>query len=101
MTAMTLELCLDAQAAPAEDRARDAPAAPPPVCEPEPSRQGPPPAAPLGGATLDAVIVGAWAKLSAQRTADCPACGGTMHPRYGSGSWPVGGRCADCGSMLG
>ena len=51
--------------------------------------------------TLDDVIVGAWEELHDHHTVTCPVCSGAMAPRYGAGSTPVGGRCADCGSTLG
>jgi hypothetical protein len=55
-----------------------------------------------GGPTLEGVITGAWEGLVAHRGVGCPVCGGQMAPRYGaSGAEPVGGRCADCGSVLG
>ena len=54
-----------------------------------------------GGPTLEGVIVRAWEGLAAHRGVGCPVCGGRMTPRYGaSGSVPLGGRCADCGSTL-
>lgn len=61
----------------------------------------------VDGQTLDDVLVGAWEDLSAHRTVACPVChGAAMRPRYGSGQVAggtavVGGRCADCGSVLG
>jgi len=55
-----------------------------------------------GGPTLEGVIVRAWEGLTAHRGVGCPLCGGHMAPRYGaSGTEPVGGRCADCGTTLG
>lgn len=55
-----------------------------------------------GGPTLEGVIVRAWEGLAAHRGVGCPVCGGQMAPRYGaSGAAPVGGRCKDCGSVLG
>ncbi len=57
---------------------------------------------PAGGQTFDDLIVGAWEDLSAHRTVACPVCQSTaMRPRYGSGQGAVGGRCGDCGSVLG
>jgi hypothetical protein len=57
---------------------------------------------PAGGQTFDDLIVGAWEDLSAHRTVTCPVCqGAAMRPRYGSGQGAVGGRCGDCGSVLG
>ena len=54
------------------------------------------------GQTLDDVIVGAWEDLSAHRTVTCPLCHAVaMRPRYGSGQGAVGGRCDDCGTVLG
>ena len=55
-----------------------------------------------GRATLEDVISAAWEGLAAHRSVGCPVCGGEMAPRYGaSGMSPVGGRCANCGSVLG
>lgn len=52
--------------------------------------------------SLEGVIVRAWEGLAAHRGVGCPVCGGNMAPRYGaSGAAPVGGRCKDCGSVLG
>ena len=60
-----------------------------------------PPAPPRGGEpTLDAVLVSAWEGLAAERTAPCPVCRGRLEPRFGAGSGPVAGRCADCGTEL-
>jgi hypothetical protein len=57
---------------------------------------------PADGPTFDEVIVGAWEGLSAHRTVTCPVCqGAAMQPRYGSGQGAVGGRCHDCGTVLG
>jgi DnaJ-class molecular chaperone len=57
---------------------------------------------PADGQTFDDVIVGAWEDLSAHRTVTCPVChGAAMRPRYGGGQGAVGGRCADCGTVLG
>jgi hypothetical protein len=53
-----------------------------------------------GGLTLDDLVVGVWEGLSAHRTVPCPACGGAMAPRYGSGPGPVGGRCGGCGTTI-
>ncbi len=55
-----------------------------------------------GRASLEDVLSGAWEGLAAHRTVGCPVCSGPMAPRYGaSGVAPVGGRCGDCGSVLG
>jgi len=55
-----------------------------------------------GGPTLESVIVGAWEGLTQHREVGCPVCGGRLAPRYGaSGVTPVGGRCSDCGCVLG
>lgn len=52
--------------------------------------------------TLDDLVVGAWEDLSAHRTVTCPVCGSAaMRPRYGAGLGVAGGRCGDCGSVLG
>jgi hypothetical protein len=57
---------------------------------------------PADGQTFDELIVGAWEDLSAHRSVTCPVCqGAAMRPRYGSGQGAVGGRCADCGTVLG
>jgi len=99
MTALTLDLCLDAPpavgSADAEDGgARDVPGA-------EPRREAPPAAEGRGRRTLDEVIVGVWEDLTAHHAVACPVCGGAMRPRYGSGAAPVGGRCTSCHSTLG
>jgi hypothetical protein len=55
-----------------------------------------------GSATLEGVIVRAWEGLAAHRGVSCPLCGGHMAPRHGaSDAAPVGGRCHDCGTVLG
>jgi hypothetical protein len=52
------------------------------------------------GPTLDDLVVGVWEDLTAHRTVACPACGGAMAPRYGSGYAPVGGRCGSCATTI-
>jgi DNA-directed RNA polymerase subunit RPC12/RpoP len=60
------------------------------------------PLAAAAGVTLESVITSAWEDLSSHKGVGCPVCGGRMAPRYGaSGLAPVGGRCTDCGSVLG
>jgi hypothetical protein len=55
-----------------------------------------------GRATLEDSISNAWEGLSAHRAVACVVCRGALAPRYGaSGAAPVGGRCRDCGSVLG
>ncbi|WP_354697896.1 hypothetical protein DSM112329_03551 [Paraconexibacter sp. AEG42_29] len=57
---------------------------------------------PVEGQTFDELIVGVWEDLSAHRTVTCPVCqSAAMRPRYGAGQGAVGGRCGDCGSVLG
>ncbi|UTI66908.1 hypothetical protein NBH00_12025 [Paraconexibacter antarcticus] len=57
---------------------------------------------PAEGQTLDEFLVGAWEDLSAHRTVTCPVChAAAMRPRYGAGQGAAGGRCGDCGSVLG
>jgi hypothetical protein len=52
--------------------------------------------------TLESVMVRTWEGLAAHRGVGCPVCGGRMAPRYGaSGMEPVGGKCHDCGTVLG
>ena len=52
--------------------------------------------------SLEDAVLGAWQGLSAHRSVDCLICGAAMAPRYGaSGHAPVGGRCAECGTVLG
>ncbi|MET0604643.1 MAG: hypothetical protein ABW167_21870 [Baekduia sp.] len=54
-----------------------------------------------GRPTLDALVVGVWEGLAANRTVACLACGETsMTPRYGAGPVPVGGRCRNCGTTI-
>jgi len=61
-----------------------------------------PPATRVHRATLESAIARVWEDLTAHHATVCPVCAGSMQPRYGaSGSAPVGGRCADCGSTLG
>jgi hypothetical protein len=67
----------------------------------QPGHEAPAAAAARGRRTLDDVIVGVWEDLLAHHAAACPVCGDQMHPRYGSGAAPVGGRCGSCGSTLG
>jgi hypothetical protein len=99
MTALTLDLLLDAPAAvgcadaPGEGE-RDAGGG-------QPRREAPPAAEARGGRTLDELIVGVWEDLTAHHAAACPVCGASMRPRSGSGAAPVGGRCTGCGSTLG
>jgi hypothetical protein len=51
--------------------------------------------------TLDDVLLGAWEGLTSERReVACLVCGGTMSPRWGATSTPVGGRCGDCCSTL-
>jgi len=69
----------------------------------EPAPSAPPMAAAVGGqARLEDVISGVWEDLVVHRAASCLVCGGRMVARYGAaGHAPVGGRCTDCGSVLG
>jgi hypothetical protein len=53
-----------------------------------------------GEPTLEERIAGAWAQLALGRTAECPLCGGALHPRWSAGAGVVGGRCESCGSEL-
>ena len=57
-------------------------------------------AVPQRGETLEDVISSAWEGLASHDVVACPACHGTMVPRYGSGGRAVGGRCRDCGATL-
>ena len=52
------------------------------------------------GPTLEDMISGAWEGLAAHAVVACPACGGSMRPRYATVAAPVGGRCGDCGADL-
>jgi hypothetical protein len=52
------------------------------------------------GRTLDDVVVALWDSLGAHRTAECPVCGDEMAPVYAAHARAVGGRCANCGSMV-
>lgn len=62
------------------------------------------PEAPLGSEdrapSLGRLIAAAWARLATQETVACPVCGGPMEPEYGAGARPIGGRCAQCASIL-
>jgi hypothetical protein len=99
VTALALDLFLDAPPpaapdGPEEPGARDAPGA-------DPRRAAPPAAEGRGRRTLDEVIVGVWEDLIAHHAVACPVCGDQMRPRYGSGAAPVGGRCTSCHSTRG
>ena len=66
------------------------------------ARGGPATCATTAPATLEDAIVGAWQSLRAHGTVTCLVCGGGMTPRYGAASHePVGGRCVDCGAVIG
>lgn len=54
----------------------------------------------LAEPTLDEAITRVWGRVMSAQTAGCPVCGGTMHPRYSAGPFPVGARCQDCGASL-
>jgi hypothetical protein len=53
-----------------------------------------------GRPTLDDLITGVWEGLSAHRTVNCPACGGTMKLRSAAPVWAAYGACLDCGASL-
>jgi hypothetical protein len=53
-----------------------------------------------GSATLEDVVVEAWASVVAGAPAPCPVCAGALVPRWSAGAGVVGGRCADCGTTL-
>jgi hypothetical protein len=50
--------------------------------------------------TLDDLLGGAWASLTAGRDATCPVCAGTMRSRYSPEAGIAGGPCDGCGSSL-
>jgi hypothetical protein len=78
--------------------ARLAPPAPaPPVPQP-PAAVAAPAVAPVR--TLDEVLTGAWSAVAAGQTAACPLCDGPLRPRWSAGHGAVGGRCADCGTVV-
>jgi hypothetical protein len=54
----------------------------------EPSRSGGPHG--QSGSSLEDLILGSWGNLVTAGRAECPVCGGDLHP--------VG--CTDCGSQL-
>ena len=56
-----------------------------------------PPQRPSG---LDQLIASVWEGLATRGTVECPVCGGHMEPEHGAGARPIGGRCANCGSIL-
>ncbi|HYF25232.1 MAG TPA: hypothetical protein VD931_05795 [Baekduia sp.] len=60
----------------------------------------PPPATVPGpsGPTLDDMLTGAWAELTASRPAACPVCREPMRPA-GTPATPAG-HCRSCGSTL-
>jgi DnaJ-class molecular chaperone len=69
-----------------------------PAAPPKPTAAGPRDrASPRldGGLTLDEVISGAWAGLSAGAPVACPVCGGRMAPTGASA-----GRCGSCSTAL-
>jgi hypothetical protein len=99
MTALALDLFLDAPPVAGSSGAQDGGAGD--ASGGEPRQEAPPAAEARGRRTLDELIVGVWEDLSAHRAAACPVCGETMRPRYGSGAAPVGGRCGSCHSTLG
>ena len=51
-------------------------------------------------ATLDELLTRVWEGLATGRLAECPVCGGQLHPVYAAHARPVGGHCRDCGSRL-
>ena len=56
---------------------------------------------PVGeGGTLDDLLVALWDGLTADRTVDCPVCGGEMEPTYGAHARAIGGKCMSCRSAL-
>ena len=59
------------------------------------------PPAPEPERTLADVVLGAWDAVLAGAPGECPVCTGTLAPRHGAGSRPVGGACRDCGTRLG
>jgi hypothetical protein len=50
--------------------------------------------------TLDDLITGVWEGLSAHRTVNCPACGGTMKSRSAAPGRVADAACMDCGASL-
>jgi hypothetical protein len=50
--------------------------------------------------TLDELVVAVWERLSADRSATCPLCGGEMRPQYGAHARAIGGSCSSCGASL-
>ena len=55
---------------------------------------------PVGGSTLEDVILAAWQALTRSTPAACPVCQGVLQPVWSAGPRPVGGCCQDCGSRL-
>ena len=53
-----------------------------------------------GEPTLEERVAGAWERLAAGQTAECPLCSGALRPRWSAGHGVVGGRCDSCGSEL-
>ena len=53
-----------------------------------------------GAPTLEERIAGAWERLAAGQTAECPLCSGALRPRWSAGHGVVGGRCDSCGTEL-
>lgn len=50
--------------------------------------------------SLEDIVLGTWATVSAGAVAQCPVCSGAMSPRWSAGAGVVGARCGDCGTTL-
>ncbi len=55
---------------------------------------------PQAVATLDAVLAGTWAALTAGNATACPVCAATLRPRRSPRPGVTGGCCDGCGSSL-
>jgi hypothetical protein len=55
---------------------------------------------PAVAVSMEALVKGAWGRLTAHGVASCPVCQGPMLPTLAAGSAGVSGHCADCGAEL-
>jgi hypothetical protein len=85
---------------PVAEEVTAAPLAPPPAPAPAPVAPEPAPRPVAAVRTLDEVLTGAWTAVAAGQTAECPLCAGPLRPRWSAGHGAVGGRCADCGTIV-
>ena len=53
------------------------------------------------GPTLDELVCATWDGLARGARAACLLCGGALEPLRSPGARTAGGRCRECGSVLG